>query len=347
MKNIVIPGLMALGLSACGSGNPFVEAAASADADAGTDTGTAIENTSRVVPPGTASPSSAVGIFRSEPTSTDDATAGNGFATGVSYDSTADTFTVDNLAFDGDNEYARGTLVSSLGAYAVYEADAQYPDSLTGAPINQLSHRAIYGVSASGNTQFAVVRTGAYRQYGFGGFVYQRDNNVTLPSTGQAIYNGRTGGLRDFNGRGGSEYSTADLAIAIDFDDFNDSTGQRGDGVRGFLDNRQVFDIAGNDITASVVSNINATSNASLSRIPTMTFVIEPGVLDENGEILGSITSSFVDNTGAVQTYESGNYYAILSGDNAEELVGIIVAENTSEQNNVTVRDTSGFILLR
>jgi hypothetical protein len=346
MKKMVLTGLLGLGLAACGDGNPFT----ATDTGTGTGGGTgggAITNPDRVIPPGTPSPSNATGIFRSEPTSTDDATDGNGFATGISYDAGSDTFTVDNLAFDGDNGYARGAAVSSLGAYAVYEADDQYPDSLTGAPINQLSHRAIYGVSASGETQFAIVRTGAYRQYGFGGFIYQRDGDVTLPNTGQALYNGRTAGVRDFNGRGGSEFSTADLAVAIDFDDFNDSTGTRGDAVRGFLDNRQVFDINGNDITANIVSNINNASNASLSQIPALTFVIQPGVLDDNGEIIGTITSSFVDNTGSVQTYESGNYYAILSGDNAQELVGIIVAENASELDGVTVRDTSGFILLR
>lgn len=309
----------------------------------GTNNGTGIGG-DRTLPPGTNSPTPSVGIFRSEPTSTDAGKAGNGFATGISYNETDDTFTVDNLSFDGDNTYSRGTAVSSLGPYAVYEADAQFPDSFDGSPINQLTHRAIYGVSTSGNTQFAIVRTGAYIDYGFGGFIYQRNNSVTLPTTGQALYTGTMAGLRDFNGAGGLEYTTADINLAIDFDDFNDTTGGRGDGVRGFIDNRIIYDAAGNDITSTVLSRINSENDLSLTDIPAAVFTLGPGNLDNNGEIVGTLNSYYTDATGQNQVYESGNYYAIVSGDNAEEIVGIVVLENTLDPAAAAVRETSGFI---
>ncbi|MFC3615680.1 hypothetical protein ACFORG_18145 [Lutimaribacter marinistellae] len=332
-------------LAACGGDVFNVE---EEDTDSGTDTetdtGTPIDS-DRTIPPGTASPSPQVAIFRSEPTSTEDGKQGNGFATGISYDSQNDTFTVDNLGFDGDNTYSRGTAVSSLGPYAVYEADAQFPDTVTQNPINQFTHRAIYGVSTSGNTQFAIVRTGAYVDYGFGGFVYQRDNSVTLPSTGQALFTGNLAGMRDYRGRGGLEYTTADITIAIDFDDFNDATGTRGDAVRGHISNRVIYDTAGNDITSNVLGRINAEENINLTALPNANFVVGPNVMDENGEIVGSINSYYVNSSGDTEVFEEGNYYAILSGDNADEIVGVVVMESTIDPTADSVRETGGFIV--
>ncbi|AXI47438.1 hypothetical protein C1J03_16335 [Sulfitobacter sp. SK012] len=341
---------LCLTLAACSGGNPFEDDDDSGTGDDGTtDGGTGI--TRDGVPPGTESPSAGTGLFRSEiPTD-----GGNGFARGISYDGDSDTFTVDNLAFDGANTYQRGRAVGSLGGgeFAVYEADAQYPDSITGAAVNQFTHRAIYGVSRNRDsdgdptTQFAIVRTGAYIPYGFGGFIYQRGGSVDLPTTGQAIFRGQAGGLRDFDGAGALQYSTGDVAIAIDFDDFNESTGGRGDGVQGQLTNRQVFDINGNDITANVTTRINDLNSSSIQSIPAAIFTVAPGVLDNNGDLVGELTSRFVNDNGDVVEYESGNYYAIVSGDDPDEIVGVMVLENTSEFRDATVRDTSGFIVYR
>ncbi|MBK8440173.1 MAG: hypothetical protein IPL38_12055 [Rhodobacter sp.] len=60
--------------------------------------------------------------------------------------------------------------MASLGPYQVYEAAAVVNDPLTLRPIPQFQHRLIAGVSTSGQTEFAIVRTGAYAGYGFGGF---------------------------------------------------------------------------------------------------------------------------------------------------------------------------------
>ena len=348
MNRYIVAAAAGLLVSACSSDgtNPFTQnqAASGGGTDTGTDTGTDVDG-DRTLPPGTASPSPAVALFRSEPTS--DTTTGNGTVSAVSYNAANDTFTVDGLGFDGNNVYGRGTAVGSLGPYAVYEAANQFTDPGTGSVINQFTHRAIYGISPSRNTQFAIVRTGAYVGYGFGGFVYQRNNGVTLPTSGQALYQGVMAGMRDFDGAGGLEYTTGDVQIAIDFDDFNDATGQRGDAVRGQITNRMIYDINGNDITEAVLTRIEDDANITLNAVPVATFTVGPGVLDDNGEILGSVQSYYTDSDGTTQVFEEGNYYAIVSGANAEEVVGIVVLENTLDPVATSVRETSGFILYR
>jgi len=348
MSRFLVAAATALALSACGSGsNPFVDAASDTDTDTTTDTDTGIDS-DRTLPPGTPSPDAATGIYRSEPTESEGGNTGDGYANDISYDADTDTFMVNNLAFDGDNAYARGTKVSSLaGKYAVYEADGLATDPDSSTPISQFSHRAIYGVSRNGQDKFAIVRTGAYVGYGFGGFVYQREGGVTLPSTGQAIYNGVMAGLRDFNGTGGLEYTTADIEVAIDFDDFDETTGSRGDAVRGAITNRRIFDIEGTDITSDVLMRIEDDQGITLRSYPTATFVVGPGVMDDNGELLGEVSSSYVDSSGTTQEFESGNYYAIVSGNNAKRIVGVVVLENSVDPIAESVRETSGFIVYR
>lgn len=327
-------------VSACGGGNPFTT---TTDDDTGTDTGS---SSREGLPPGTDNPSANAAIFRSEPTEADGGERGDGYATGISYDADTDTFTVDNLGFDGDNTYSRGTAIASLGPYSVYEADTTFPDIIDGQLINQFAHRAIYGVSTSGNTEFAIVRTGDYVDYGFGGFIYQRHNGVSLPSSGQAVYTGSMAGIRDFDGAGGLEYSTADAQIAIDFDDFNDTTGTRGDAVRGVFNNRRIFDINGNDITSDVISRIETQNSIDLNgELPTLVFDVGPGALDDNGELVGTLHSNYINSSGAISTFEQGNYYAVMSGDNPDEIVGVMVVTTGLDPAATTVRETGGFIV--
>ena len=64
-----------------------------------------------------------------------------------------------------------------------------------------------------------------------------------------------------------------------------------------------------------------------------------------NGEITGEAFS-----TAAGETFESGNYYAVMSGDHRTggELVGVIVVEADDPRgHNITVRETGGFIVNR
>jgi len=355
VKNKIISLALIAGLAACSGGNPFDETDTATDGgttggtDGSTDGSTGGETdgdgiTVDGIPPGTESPTAGSTIYRSE--ARVDTTAsedyGNGFANTVSYNSADDTFTVNNLPFDGDSPYVRGTRVSSLndGRFAVYEAEPLANDPVSGDPIEQFTYRAIYGVStnrASGDsdipaTQFAIIRTGNYVQYGFGGFVYQRDDTVVLPETLQAKYTGHSAGLRDFTDGGGLQYTTADVEINIDSDDFDE-----GAGVDGTISNRRIYDLDGRDITSTVANSIAE----GLTEMPIARFVIQSGVLQESGDLVGEITSQYTDADGASVGYEEGNYYAIVSGDGADEIVGIFVLEEGNS------RDTGGFIVYR
>ena len=374
LKNQIISLALIAGLSACGGGNPFDDATAT-DADTGdavdggiTGDGTPTDTSSPNILPGTVDTDADLPIFRTEERSESGSTLGNGYADSVSYNSADDTFTVNNLAFDGDanTPYHReeDNLVRSLnpeiaggdGRFAVYEAPVLTNDPVNGDAIRQFTYRAVYGVSRkrldavgdaepAATTQFAIVRTGNYISYGFGGFVYQRDNGVNLPEQLQATYIGASAGLRDFNGAGGLQYTTADVEIAIDYDDFDAGAGA---GVRGYISNRQVLDLEGNNVTAAVA----ATISTGLQTIPVGIFTVGPNVLTADSDMTGDITSQYENADGQSVSWETSNYYAIVSGDNADEIVGVFVLEGTTNApdgsaEGISGRDTSGFIVYR
>lgn len=342
-------------LSAC-SGSPFEDSTGGTDGGTGGGTGGGTDggiDSDRVLPPGTASPKATSSIVRYEATGDDstDGNSGNGYVTKVSYDRKTDTFSVDGLAFDGDNTYARGSKVGSLGKVAVYEGKPSIPDGFSGTSIDQIQHRALYGVSSDGQVEFAIVRTGGYVDYGFGGFIYQRNGSVKLPSEGtdtaeyrgQARYKGKFASLRDFKARSGLEYGRADMTMDIDYDDFND-----GNGVKGRIYNRKIYDINGKDITEDVVAALSAESNLKQDELPEIRFRVQQGVMDDNGEIVGTVSSSYYNGEGAIEGFEEGNYYAIVEGKDADQVVGVVVVEGDDPRwSGVTTRETGGFILKR
>lgn len=334
-------------LAACGDGQPlFDETPVDPDPDVdGNDDGSGDGDLDAgpELPPGTEEPSPGEGILRFEAENE----LGGGFVTSVSYDARSDTFTVDNLGFDGANVYSRGEAVSTMGGFAVYEAEVEVDDFLTGDAIDQIvPYRAILGISENtvggeARTSFAIVRTGGYVSYGFGGFVYERNGGVVLPSAGQAQFSGDYAGVRVFNGAGGQEYTRADMTMAIDFEDFND-----GAAVQGSITNREAFDENGNPISLGGTGQLV---------LPTLNFVIQAGgsTLNENGEMVGSLGSFARDETGALVQYEAGTYYALMAGDTTDpadggEIVGVIVIESEDPRfEEVTAQETGGFILYR
>ena len=323
--------------TAC-DGNPF-----DTDPDPASSTPAVTTPTSVISLPGTENPAAGVSIFRYE---AEDG-SGNGFAQAISYDDVTDTFFVDNLAFDGANTYVRDDVVPSLGPFMVYENVETITDTFNGIDIAQFQHKALYGRSTTGNTEFAIVRTGQYVNYGFGGFLYQRNTGVTLPDSGQAFYSGDYAGIRDFLGRGGLEYVTGTASIAIDFEDFND-----GEGVNGQIEGRRVFEVDGTEVTGDILAAYAAAgqtmANTVAGTLPTLFFTIGPGTADANGEMTNEINGYVVEG-GALTAVESGTYYAMVQGDNAEEIVGIVVIENQDPRfmGGVTTRETGGFIVYR
>lgn len=345
-------------LSACGDGNPFVmeedtdmvdpggDQDGEDDVTAEGDEDLGIGGDSGLLP-GTTSPTANASIFRFEAKS--DADQG-GFVTDVSYNAMDDTFTVDNLAFDGLNVYDRDNAVDTLSTednptiYAVYESPPTVTDPQTGAQVDQFTYRALYGESANTvvidgvelpRSRFAIVRTGSYVNYGFGGFIYERNGGVTLPTTGQALYTGEYAGLRVFESAGGIEYVAGLMDIAVDFNDFDE-----GDAVRGIIYDRAYFDVNGNSIP----------TGTSTSDIPDadVRFEVGPNSITENGEISGGLSSFTLDADGAVVIYETGTYFGIIGGDSADEVVGVVVMTASDPRaEGVNVQETGGFVLYR
>ncbi|WP_306131211.1 hypothetical protein [Roseivivax marinus] len=368
MARIVAMILALALLGACGStgndgSNPLDE---DEQEDTGGDTGgdgsddgsgdptTPIES-DRELPPGTAQPTPNNSIVRYE--AQDD--NGGGYARNIRYNSDDDTFEVDNLAFDGDNVYQRGGQpssqndVGSLGPFAVYESDVNSVDPVTGTVVDNLAYRAIYGVSTSGQTEFAIVRTGDYAGYGFGGFVYQRnggDGALILPTEGDAAYSGDYAGIRVFDGEAGLEYVTGDATMQIDFKDFNESRS----GVQFFVRNRRLYDINGADLTDEYIAALQADNpgldvprdGAGNAVLPNVLPVVEPGVADANGEIVQSVFTR-IQTADGPQELSEGQYYAIMSGENAEEITGVLVVEGDDPRSNATFQETGGFIVYR
>ena len=128
----------------------------------------------------------------------------------------------------------------------------------------------------------------------------------------------------------------------------NEDTGRFEGAVDGFVFNRRVFDINGNEITSDILARVGEENDATLTQIPTIRFIITQNSLDQNGEMFGQVFSTFVDNAGDAVNFEEGNYYAVLSGDDAEELVGVIVTQTTLDPSSPGgARDTTGFTIYR
>jgi hypothetical protein len=345
-------------MTACGTGTqPFTFDGTDPDTGGtGTDTGTtdptgtttdeASENTGTLhtgtaLPPGTNEPSSTEDVLRFE---ADNGTGG--LVTSVTYIPKDDEFIIDNLGFDGANVYKRDNQVGTLKSYAVYEADTITFDSLTGEPIDQIGlYRAIVGVSKNSEdgearSSFAIVRTGGYEGYGFGGFIYERNGEVTLPNAGQARFAGDYAGIRVFSAGGGLEFTRGDMTIDIDFRDFNAN-----DAVKGRVFNREAFEPDGTPIILG----------AGGLQLPSLQFTIVEGTatLTENGELSGTLNNTIVNEQGVLEEYETGTYYGIIGGDmtaagDGGELVGIFVVESEDPRyENITVQETGGFILYR
>lgn len=355
-------------VAACDSGGgdvlktPTEDGGEDPDTGVGGDDGAPIES-ERNLPPGTESPVPSAAIFRREEP---DDELGNGFVRFVSYNSDEDTFFVEGLAFDGNqpegDEFSRATP-GSLGErfdipgarYSLYEQPEWFPDSVTGTPIRQFQHRALYGVSDTGETEFAIVRTGQYINYGFGGFIYQRNGGVVLPAEGQGTYQARYGAIRDFDGRGGLEYADGRAEINIDFSGFRGNCVQRecDNAIQGTILERRLFNTLGEDITLAYLDALSAANGGvTLTEMPVISFKIGPNVADANGELFGTAFTSSREAALDSGLEDDGSYFAILAGDHTAqpggEIVGVVVIENDDpRQQGVTVRETGGFIAVR
>ncbi len=301
------------------------------------------------LPPGTANPTPDNSITRYEARDEN----GSGFAEAPVYNAANDTFSIDNLPFDSDdNIYTRDDQVGSLGPagqqgpFAVYEGPGTAFDPQTGKTIDQLTYKALFQRSTSGLTELVIVRTGDYRNYGFGGWAYQRDGNVVLPSKLQATFSGPYAALRDFQGRPGLEYATGDFQLDVDFEDLNGTLTQ--DAIKGKVTNRRIYATDGTDVTQDVINALAADANRPFTALPTMVLDVNGGKIDRNGEFTGTFESGYTDGSGKFVVYHTGTYQGILAGPDPSEAVGTIVTTSQDPRfEDVTVRETGGFIATR
>ncbi len=332
-------------LSACGGGQPLFDVEEEVveevveeeeeeevvEEETGEEGGLETDGTS--LPPGTEEPTAEYRIFRYEPQSSEDDGSG-GHARNFSYDAENDELTIRGLAFDGDDVYERNTRIGSIGGYAIYEADTTVSDDITGDDVTQISrYRAVVGMSpntANGRprSSFAIVRTGGYVGYGFGGFVYQREGSVVIPTDGQAVFNGNYGGMRVFDGTTGINYTRADAQVSIDFEGFGE-----GPTVGLTITNREAFDENGDIVTDIEMPNFYRVIASDVT-------------MDANGEVTGTVINA-IDG----ETYEEGTYYAIMAGDATDpndggEIVGVLVLENSANL-DIGWQETGGFIVYR
>lgn len=332
-------------LAGCQNVNPFTadfqsSKPATTEDTATTTDGIAVEGNG--LPPGTPNPSPDLGIIRFEASEGDDF---GGLSRGFTYDAATDTIVIDNIAFDGGNTYTRGVAVGSVNGFPVYSSAITVSDPLTGNPIPQVAnYRALVGFSTNQlnskpRTAFVINRTGGYVQYGFGGYVYQREGGVTIPTSGQAVFNGKYAGLRVFDKNADIEFTEGDAQVAIDFDDFNDNAA-----VAGSISNRNAYTTAGASITLGGAGLV----------LPNLQFLITKGssAIDQNGEMTGSV-ASYSAASGTLKVYEEGTYFAILAGDatsaaDGGEVVGVIVVTSDDPRyDNVKAQETGGFIAYR
>lgn len=198
-------------------------------------------------------------------------------------------------------------------------------------------YRAILGLSdntenGQPRTSFAVVRTGGFIGYGFGGYVYQHEGGVVIPSSGFALYTGDYAGLRIFEGQSGLEYTAGDVELSFDFAGFGN-----GAVVRGSISNRIAYAEDGT-LVALDVDPSNGICDGCLI-LPDIVWMVQAGssVLDENGD---------------TQTYEEGEFFAILAGDTTDaadggEVVGVVVVTSTDLRTDNSAQEAGGFILYR
>jgi hypothetical protein len=317
--------------------------------------GTTVNEGELPVPPGTEAPTVSGDISRYE----DRNDKGGGLVTTVSYNATTDTFSVDNLGFDGPNVYRRGAAFATLNGYDVFDADDTVPDFLTGNPVFQLGpYRAIRGestvlVNGEPRSAFSIVRTGGYVNFGFGGFTYVRRGGTTVPTNGQAVFTGNYAGMRVFDNLTGLEFTTGDARISVDFEDFNAN-----DAVQGVISNRAAF--TSNGASIGLDDDLIVDDSDRRLVLPDIIFVVREGgpSLNSAGEMQSDVQSTAIQN-GILQPYETGTYNGILVGNTTTgsggEIVGVIVVESddsrfstpNSSGPRVRAQETGGFILTR
>lgn len=290
MRSPIPSTALLLALAACsgGDGNPVTNGPAPGQE---TGTGSGTTNDSAV-------------------TTGNSVTRTSGDLTGITFNASDNTLTIDDLPFDGP----AGTPASRYAYMGLAAVEAtgnpfrQYESGDATAETNQRKYFAVYGNGAY--TTAGAVGTGDYQGFGFGGAQYTRTGvsrpDFSTSGSGEAVYEGGYAGVRVATfgtGSGDVTFTTATSRIAVDFLDF-EATGA----IEGSIGVRNVYDTAGN----------------LLGTLPSIQ--LATAYTDAQGFIFDGSASS-LDRTGANvnQTFETGSWEGAFAGPNSEEIVGLIV----------------------
>lgn len=235
---------------------------------------------------------------------------------------------IDNLPFDGVTSlpYIRDDSVETQPGVGQYKSVQTITDSVSGEVFDQVTHRALYGKSETGATEFVIVKA-LYLGEGFGGHAFQRNQYdvdgaavvYKRPANSQAGFRGAYDGiLKDTKAI--QFYKTSGVVdLLFDFDDFNDNGALYAEvNERHYLDTDGIK-IALGDI-GSVISNA--------------------GALQANGEYAIDI---FV--RGDTTNVANGTLKGVLVGDVPVEAVGIF--DLTGTEGDLSYIETGGFFAYR
>lgn len=235
MKRAAIPAILALGLSACGDGNPF-------GALGGVISG-------------------AVG----DPNTTNERFAfdESRFLTAnqFTYDPATNTVSIDNLPFDGVSS-SGGTFATTA---AILPDGGEIYANAPGAGEDQ--YYAVLVRSGATTTLAGSVGTNAWQGFGYGGAYASRPSGGLPPTqTATYVYTGNYGGVRVLRQGGGATnvIQTTSGVATIDVD-LQNLTG--GGSTRGTISGRTVCNVAGGGCVAlQNISLFNTTIDAANAR---------------------------------------------------------------------------------
>lgn len=231
----------------------------------------------------------------------------------IGYDPATDQVIINNIPFDDpQNRYDRIPTEAFANNFDAYESNP--------APgTNEIQYFAVFRQTS--NSQVAAAGTGEYVDFGYSGAGAQRlSGRPILPTTGIYSYNGEYAAVRTtLSPSTGNtvEYVTGDVAMSVDFDDF-DNTGA----VGGVIGNRIVYD----------------TTGAALGPLAGFITLRDTDIDFTNQTIVEAEAIAF-DGTGT--SVGTGNWSGIFAGPNGEEIAGIVFVDSS------TVREVGGLVTSR
>ncbi|SOB93153.1 hypothetical protein SAMN05877831_101124 [Rhodobacter maris] len=228
-------------------------------------------------------------------------------ANAFSYDATKDEIHINNLPFDLDGTYQKVDGLT-VGGQQVYR-------NANGAR----TYYALYVQGTNTLTAASVAATDSYVDYGYSGTMFRGTGNVDLPTDAQATYQGSYQGIRIYEGGGAHGFSTGDVQMVIDFEDFDD-TGA----ISTTVGNRVAYDANG----------------AVLGALPSLVVADT----QHEGGVIAQTTIS--EGYGDTATGASGTLAGIFGGTDGDQVAGVLVLEGPDALDaDVNVRETGAFVI--